>query len=69
MKGLRSSELREKSTEDLVEELEKEREAVYNVRRQIIFGQVKDFKAISVHRKNVARIMTLLSQRQREGKE
>ena len=58
MKGLKPSELREKTLEELTEELAREREALYSVRRQIIFAQVKDVMSVKVHRKNVARLMT-----------
>jgi large subunit ribosomal protein L29 len=66
MKGMKPSELRDKNIEDLAEELAKEREALYNVRRQIIFGQVKDVMSVRGHRKNIAKLMTVITQKQRE---
>jgi large subunit ribosomal protein L29 len=69
MKALKAAELRNKSIEDLEDELEKEREALYNVRRQIIFGQLKDVMTVRTHRRNVARVLTILQQKRKEAEE
>jgi large subunit ribosomal protein L29 len=67
VKGLKPSDLREKTLEELTEELAREREALFSVRRQIIFAQVKDVMSVRVHRKNVARIMTEMAVKDREA--
>jgi len=67
MKGIKAGTLRDKTVAELEDELEKERAALFNVRRQIIFGQVKDFMSVKGHRKNIARILTVLTDKKREA--
>lgn len=67
MKGLKAEELRSKTVDQLASELEGERAALYNVRRQIVFGQVKDVMSVRTHRKNIAKIMTILHAKRTEA--
>lgn len=65
MKGQKASELRDKSVPELQQLLEAERGALYKARRALVFRQLTDTSAIRTHRHNIARLLTLIGEKQR----
>lgn len=65
MKGQKASDLREKSVPELQQLLDAERAALYKARRALVFRQLTDTTTIRTHRHNIARILTLISEKQR----
>jgi len=68
MKALSTKELRGKSLEDLQSMLEKERAALYEDRRKLVFREDKDVNKVKSRRHNVARILTLITEMKQGGK-
>lgn len=68
MKSTKCSELREKTVQELQELLEKERASLYETRRKLVFREVKDVNSVREQRHNIARIMTLISEKKRGEK-
>ena len=67
MKGIKSSELREKSVPELEEVLEQERASLYKARRDLVFRQITDVASLKVRRKNIARILTIIKEKKSGG--
>ena len=65
MKSLKAKELRDKSIADLQEMVNEEQAALYKARRDIVFRQLTDTASVKVRRHNVARILTVISEKQR----
>lgn len=65
MKSLKASELRDKSVPELQDLLTEERRALYKARRDLVFRQVRDTASLKLRRHNIARIMTLIGEKQR----
>lgn len=65
MKGLKPSELKEKTVPELEEVLKQERAALYKARRDLVFRQLTDTASLSVRRHNIARILTIIAEKQR----
>ena len=65
MKDLKTAELAKKSVEELEEMLLNERAALYKSRRDLVFRQNSDTTGIKVRRHNMARILTMMSQKKR----
>ncbi len=57
-------ELREMTTEQLLNELEDLREALFKQRLQMASGQLEDTNALRYTRRDIARLKTLLRERQ-----
>lgn len=68
MKALNAKELRGKKLEDLQEMLNKERAALYEDRRKLVFREDKDTNVVKNRRHNVARILTLITEMKRGNK-
>ncbi|MBA3726584.1 MAG: 50S ribosomal protein L29 [Armatimonadetes bacterium] len=68
MKALKVNDLREKTVQELQELLEKERIALYDSRRKLVFREIKDVNLVREHRHNIARIMTLITEKKRGDK-
>jgi len=68
MKALKVNDLREKTVEELQELLEKERVALYDSRRKLVFREIKNVNLVREHRHNIARFMTLITEKQRGAK-
>ncbi len=68
MKALSTKELRSKSLEDLQTMLDKERAALYEDRRKLVFREDKDVNMVKNRRHNVARILTLITEMKRGDK-
>lgn len=62
MKALSTKELRGKSLDDLQTLLNKERAALYEDRRKLVFREDKDVNMVKNRRHNVARILTLITE-------
>lgn len=67
MKGIKSSELREKSVPELEEIVEQERASLYKARRDLVFRQITDVASLKVRRKNIARILTIIKEKKNGG--
>ncbi len=68
MKALKPSELREKTVRELEDLLKKEQQTLFELRRKLAFHEIKDVNVIKVQRHNIARILTILTEKRREGK-
>ena len=62
-----AAELRDLSPEDLQQRLDEVKEELFNLRFQNATGQLDNYKRLGQLRKDVARIRTLLRQRELEG--
>lgn len=67
MKDTKTAELRKKSVGELEELLQQERVALYVGRRDLVFRRITDTTGMGVRRHNIARILTVMSEKQREG--
>jgi ribosomal protein L29 len=67
MKSTNASDLQEKTVGELQEMLDKERAALYDSRRKLMFREIKDVNLVRRHRHNIARIMTLITAKQRSA--
>ena len=65
MKALKAKELRDKSVPELEELIAQEREALYRARRDLVFRRLTDSAQLMVRRHNIARLMTLIQEKQR----
>ncbi|MDH4388915.1 MAG: 50S ribosomal protein L29 [Fimbriimonas sp.] len=65
MKSLKAKELRDKSVADLQAMVTEEQAALYKARRDIVFRQLTDTASVKVRRHNVARILTVIGEKQR----
>jgi len=59
-------EIREMDTEDIVTELENAREELMRLRFQITTGELTDHNRLSITRQKIARLLTVLRERQLE---
>lgn len=65
MKATKSKELREKSVPELEKMIEQELAALYKDRRDLVFRQMTDVASLKVRRHNIARIKTVIGEKQR----
>jgi large subunit ribosomal protein L29 len=63
-KGLGAEDLREKSDEDLVQELRDAKEALFNLRFQAATGQLESHGRLKAVRRDIARIYTIMRERE-----
>ncbi len=63
-KGKRASDLREKSDEDLVTELNDAKETLFNLRFQAATGQLESHGRLQAVRRDIARIYTVMRERE-----
>jgi len=61
---VKPAELRDMTITELQEQLEKDRQELFNLRFQSSTQQLENPRRIRVVRKNIARILTILSQRE-----
>ncbi|HWP31702.1 MAG TPA: 50S ribosomal protein L29 [Fimbriimonadales bacterium] len=66
MKPLRTKELREKTLEELEEMLQNERLALFELRRKMALRDLKDVKSVMMQRHNIARILTVITEKRKE---
>jgi ribosomal protein L29 len=64
MKNHKPTELREKTAEELSTLVLEERAALYKVRRDLVFRQVTDTASVSVRRHNIARMLTIIKEKE-----
>jgi len=62
--GTQASELRELSSEDLLGKLREAKEELFNLRFQAATGQLENNNRLKVVRKDIARIYTLMRERE-----
>ena len=67
MKDLKTRDIAEKSIHELEVMLADERAALYKARRDLVFRQMTDRASLKIRRHNMARILTLIGQKQRGG--
>lgn len=63
MKDLKPTELRDKSVPELEELVLQERAALYKARRDLVFRQMTDTASLKVRRHNIARLLTIISEK------
>ena len=66
---MNNKELRELSTEEIKNKLMDSRQELMNMRFQMVTGQLTDTSRFKVTRRLIARLETILAQRERSGKE
>ena len=64
MPVVKPAELRDMTMTELQEQLEKDRQELFNLRFQASTQQLENPRRIRAARKNIARILTILSQRE-----
>jgi ribosomal protein L29 len=67
MKDLKRSELVDKTVPELEELLLQERADLYKARRDLVFRQIHDTSSLKVRRHNMARILTMITEKKRGG--
>jgi large subunit ribosomal protein L29 len=60
---MRAFEIRNLSDDEIQTKLEESHEALFNLRFQLVIGQAKDPNQISVVKKDIARLKTVLRER------
>ena len=65
MKNLKAKELRAKSVAELELMVTEEQAAMYKARRDLAFRQLTDIASFKVRRHNVARILTVITEKNR----
>ena len=66
---MNNKELRELSTEEIKNKLMDSRQELMNLRFQMVTGQLTDTSRFKITRRLIARLETILAQRERSGKE
>ena len=66
MKGMKASDLRTRTADELGEELETLGKEIFNLRFQRASGQLENTARVRQARREIARIKTILGQRQRQ---
>lgn len=61
---MKASEIREMSTQELVTKLDDARQELMNLRFQMAMGGLKDYTRLRITRKNIARLSTILAERE-----
>jgi large subunit ribosomal protein L29 len=67
MKGMKGSDLRTRTIDELNDELDTLGKEIFNLRFQRASGQLENTARVRHVRRNIARIKTILGQRQREA--
>jgi|CXWL01.1.fsa_nt_gi large subunit ribosomal protein L29 len=67
MKGMKPKDIREKSVPELEAMVDAERAALYRARRDLVFRQLTDVKQLAVRRHNIARMLTIISEKKSGG--
>ena len=66
MKQTKASDLRGKTAEELQTLIADEKAAMYKTRRDMVFRQSTDTAGLKTRRHNIARILTVLTEKERE---
>jgi large subunit ribosomal protein L29 len=64
---MKPSEIRQMSTSELQSKLSETREELMNLRFQMATGSLKDFTRLNQTRQDIARMLTILAERETEG--
>ena len=64
-----ASELRQLTVDELQVQLEEAKEEFFNLRFQRTSGQLEDFNRLNITKRNIARILTVLREKQLEVEE
>lgn len=64
---MRAAELRDLSVDDLTQRLAETKEELFNLRFQNVTGQLDNYRRLSQLKKDVAKIRTILRQRELEA--
>ncbi|MCC6686365.1 MAG: 50S ribosomal protein L29 [Fimbriimonadaceae bacterium] len=67
MKEIKASDLRDKSVPELETMLEQERASLYKARRDLVFRQITDTASLAARRHNIARILTVITEKKSGG--
>lgn len=67
MKELIAKELHEKSVPELELMVAQEQAAHYKARRDLVFRQTTDTSSLKARRRNIARLLTIISEKKRGG--
>lgn len=65
MKGIKAVELRTKTVDELKVLIEQERAALFVARRDLVFRKIKDTTGMNTHRRNIARMLGVIGEKQR----
>lgn len=65
MKDLKTAELRDKSVPELEAMVNEERANLYRARRDLVFRRITDTAGLKTRRHNIARMMTVIAEKQR----
>lgn len=63
---MKSSEIRKMSPDEILTELDSAREELMKLRFQTATGELTDFNRLRVTRRNIARLITILNERDRD---
>ena len=63
---MKAAEIREMSTEDILTEIDDNREALMRLRFQLTTGELTDHNQIRTTRRNISRMLTILREREQE---
>lgn len=63
---MKTSEIQKLSSDEILAELDNTREELMKLRFQTATGELTDFNRLRVTRRNIARMMTILTERNRE---
>lgn len=66
MKGMKASDVRARSADELTEEVETLSKEIFNLRFQRASGQLENTARVRQVRRNIARIKTILGERRRQ---
>ncbi len=64
---MKASELRQLTQAELQARLDEAKEEYFNLRFQRASGQLEDFNRLHITRRNIARILTVMREKQLEG--
>jgi large subunit ribosomal protein L29 len=67
VKGMKASDLRVRSVDELTEEVDTLGKEIFNLRFQRASGQLENTARVRQVRRNIARIKTILGERQRQS--
>jgi large subunit ribosomal protein L29 len=65
--SLRASELRQLSHSELKTQLDEAKEELFNLRFQITSGQLEDLTRLRITRRNIARVLTVMREKEMEA--
>jgi large subunit ribosomal protein L29 len=65
MKETKAAELKDKSIPELEEMVRQERVNLYNARRDLVFRRMTDTSSLKARRHNIARMLTIISEKKR----